>query len=518
MKQINRYITLGLLAGIMAVVSSCDDWFNIEPEDSITLEKYWKSQSDVESGVAACYRGMIEPEFMERIFAWGEVRSDDVIGTRSANGNLENILKLSLDASNGYTSWASVYSVINFCNTVIHYAPGVRQKDPEFKEGSLRAYLAEARTVRALCYFYLVRTFNDVPYITEPYIDDSERFEKEQTDGDEVLRLVMADLKAIETDYAKSTYTTTAQTKGRITQKALWTLMADIALWQNNYDDCIKYCDLVLNTADNPLELEKTSVFNQNVFVRGNSRESIFELAFDDNTPNYVLNEMYRSSGTRSGQNSFQLTGFTKLAQQYDQNDLRRTDYVYSPTEQQTYVGKYVAYRANPSLTYRASDYLQGGSAAHWIVYRLSDVYLMKAEALVERNAGGGQDLKDALALVRLTFDRAHPNATAIGDATEDQSQMRQLVLKERWRELCFEGKRYYDLVRKARREGSVKDVVNTYLLDKYSDNVDLSTAQSKLNDLNALYFPISRDELRHNKLLEQNPFYATTSDISTNN
>ncbi len=262
MKHINKYITLGLLAGTMLTTASCDDWFNIEPEDSITLDKFWKSQSDVESSVASCYRGMIEPEFMERIFAWSEVRSDDVISTRSANDNLANILKLSLDASNGYTSWSSFYSVINYCNTVIYYAPGVRDIDPEFKEGSLRAYLAEAKTVRALCYFYLVRTFNDVPYITEPYVDDSERFNKEQTPSDEVLRLVMEDLKSIETDYAKSTYTTTAQTKGRITQKALWALMADIALWQNNYDDCIKYCDLVLNTQENPLELEKASVFN----------------------------------------------------------------------------------------------------------------------------------------------------------------------------------------------------------------------------------------------------------------
>ncbi len=227
---------------------------------------------------------------------------------------------------------------------------------------------------------------------------------------------------------------------------------------------------------------------------------------------------MYAPYGGRSGQSLLQLNGFTKLAQQYDSEDLRRTDYVRSPNDQQAYVGKYVTYRMNPTPTYRASDYVNGGNSAHWIVYRLADIYLMKAEALVERNGNGGQDLIDALAMVQVTYDRAHAKATAINAATDDQSAMRDLVLKERWRELCFEGKRYYDLVRKARREGTVKNVVNTYLLDKYSDNVDMSTAQSKLNDLNALYFPINRDELRHNKLLEQNPFYATSSDISTNN
>ncbi|MCM1107704.1 MAG: RagB/SusD family nutrient uptake outer membrane protein [Clostridium sp.] len=517
MKHIYSYIAAGLLAGTMLTTTSCSDWFNIEPENDIILGKFWKKQSDVESAVGACYRGMIEPEFMERIFVWSEVRSDDVIGTRRVNENLSNILKLGLDASNGYTSWKSFYSVINYCNTVIRNAPSVRENDPEFKEGSLRAYLAEAKAVRALCYFYLVRTFKDVPYITEPYVDDTERFEAAQTSGDELLRMVLEDLKTVENDI-KSTYSTTAHTKGRITQKGLWTLMADIALWLQDYSTCVAYCDKVLSSSDNPLELEKTSVFTQNVFIKGNSKESIFELQFDNNTPNYVLNEMYRTEGGRDGQNTFQLDGFKKLATQYDANDLRRTDFVIPVTEQQAQIGKYVSYRENPSLTLRFTDYIQGGNASHWIFYRLSDVYLMKAEALVERNEGEGKDLQDALALVNLTFERAHPNATTINDATDGQDNMRKLVMKERWRELCFEGKRYYDLVRKARRDGSVNDVVNTYLIDKYSDNVDMSTAMSKLNELNAFYFPINKDELRYNKLLKQNPFYATSSDISTTN
>lgn len=518
MKQLHKIVVVGLMAGLFVTTSSCDDWFNIEPENDITLKKFWKTQSDVESAVSACYRAMLEPEFMERIFAWSEVRSDDVQGTRRVNDNMSNILKLSLDASNGYTSWASFYSVINYCNTVIHYAPDVRLSDPEFKEGSLRAYIAEVKTIRALCYFYLVRTFNDIPYITEPYIDDSQRFDKEQTKGDEVLRLVLDDLKGIEQDYAKSAYTTTSHTKGRITQKALWTLMADISLWLNNYENCIRYCDYVLNSAENPLELEKTSVFNQNVFVRGNSKESIFELQFDNNTPNYVLSEMYNSQGGRSGQNTLQLTGFKNLLSQYDVNDLRRTDFIYAPTEQQVTIMKYVSYRNNPSLTARASDYIYVGNAVHWIVYRLSDIYLMKAEALVERNAGDGEDLEEALNLVYLTYNRAHPNTTTISDATSSQQAMRALVLKERWREFCFEGKRYYDLLRKARRENAVTDVVNSFLIEKYRDNIDMSTAMSKLNDMNALYFPINKDELRYNKLLKQNLFYATSSDITTTN
>ena len=147
------------------------------------------------------------------------------------------------------------------------------------------------------------------------------------------------------------------------------------------------------------------------------------------------------------------------------------------------------------------------------IWWRLADIYLMKAEALVEI----GTDLQGALDLVSKTFDRANPDLGSGSLSISNynmQSAMRNLVFDERQREFLFEGKRYFDLLRRIRREdGKPANVVNAYLLKKYS-KLDNTTTKSKLSELNALYMPINVDELRANTALKQNPFYVTSSNI----
>lgn len=520
MKRILDILKLSLLSLCSLPFVSCDDWFEIKPESEITLDDLWKHQSDVESAIGSCYRGMIEPSFIERLIVWGELRSDNVIRGGNPSEAVRNILSVNLDPSNDFAPWAPFYSVINFCNTVLLYAPGVRDHDPEFKEGALRAYIAEAKTVRALCYFYLVRTFNNVPYITEPYADDTEDFSVEQTDGDEILRLIMDDLKSIEYDYAKKVYSSNEHTKGRITQKALWALMADIALWQENYQDCIDYCDKCLEATDNPLQLEKSTIYNQNVFITGNSKESIFEIQLDKNNPNYVVNELYGTSNGRGGYNTFQLSAYDFTSTSlFESSDIRGKDAFY-PGSSSAFlpIMKYIAYRSKIQENVTPNDYQYQDEASNWIFYRLSDIYLMKAEALVERN--NDDDLKTSLSLVSRVYDRAHPSKEA-GSLSpsqyNNQESMRNLVLDERQREFIFEGKRYYDLLRIVRRDNSTNNVLSAYLLRKYA-GLDQSTVISKLNDVNAFYFPISKEEIKINKKLKQNPFYETSSSIVSNN
>ena len=94
---------------------------------------------------------------------------------------------------------------------------------------------------------------------------------------------------------------------------------------------------------------------------------------------------------------------------------------------------------------------------------------------------------------------------------------MRNLVFEERQREFLFEGKRYYDIIRRINRDRSqFRNIVNTYLVPKYS-SLDQSTVTSKLSEMNALYMPIKDTELRSNKLLRQNPFYKVSSSIEKN-
>ncbi len=518
MKKIKYLYQLTLLLFMTGLIS-CNDWFDLRPKSETILEDYWKDQSDVLSVVGSCYRAMNEPAFMERLIVWGEVRSDNVIqGLRTSdNGELAKIMNLTLNMSNGYTSWGDFYKVINYCNNVIHFAPEVKAKDPNYLEGQYRSHVAEAKWIRAFCYFTLVRTFRDIPLITEPTIDDTQPLDIPQSKPEEVIDFLIDDLKGIET-WAVSEYNDIAYDKGRVTQKAVKTLIADMYLWRNNYDGCIEYCNKILN-ALNGLDLVKYPAnYNTQVFINGNSRESIFELQFlDYNIPNYVVYEMYSSSdngGPNRGQSRTLLSSndFINKISLFKLNpeDLRSKD-AFSQEGSILPIRKYTTTRYESGAG-SISYYMFQTSSPNWIIYRLSDIYLMKAEALVEQNK-----LSEAFTMIKYTYDRSNPGAEETLDPGKytTQQDMRNLVLEERQREFLFEGKRYFDLIRSVNREDYAGNVVGKYLLPKYVGVIDENTAATKLSSIDALYMPIHENEMKFNSKLKQNPFYEKSSDIN---
>jgi starch-binding outer membrane protein, SusD/RagB family len=135
----------------------------------------------------------------------------------------------------------------------------------------------------------------------------------------------------------------------------------------------------------------------------------------------------------------------------------------------------------------------------------------MKAEALVQQ--GDDADLKQALHLVNTTYTRSNvaPADTLVFNSYNSVPAMEKLVLLERQRELMFEGKRWFDLVRNAERKKSTNELVE-YVLNKYTSN--LSTITTKLSVMNGLYLPIFEDELSANPKLKQNPYYEVSSTI----
>ena len=77
------------------------------------------------------------------MIVWGECRSENVgIGMNiNDDTQLEKVMKENIDAKNGYTVWDGFYNIINRCNTVIKYAPGVAASDPAYAESELNAHL-----------------------------------------------------------------------------------------------------------------------------------------------------------------------------------------------------------------------------------------------------------------------------------------------------------------------------------------------------------------------------------------
>lgn len=518
MKKIKYY---GLILMLSFAGFACSDYLDVRPENQMLLEEFWQEEADVEATVMACYRRMQEDDFMRRVIIWGELRSDNIIAGGGAKDPERQINNVNILATNANCDWGVFYTIINYCNTILKYAPEVRDRDPNFTSADLQAKESEVLAIRAFCYFYLVRTFRDIPWVEEATVSDEQRLEVPQSPPDVVLERITNDLLQAEA-WAVTDYISVREAKGRMSQDAIRALLADIYLWRKNYEKCIEYCDKLINALTVPknylgeiLETPKYEFIENDmssymIFYIKNATESIFELQFTEEKYNDAVGDCYGRSSLISGGQFAATVLYTEGETVFSLTDERRADFINTDvTSSGEYsILKYVAGRIIGNI------YSVNQTTPNWIFYRITDIMLMKAEALTQLNRSEA-DLKEALYIVNKTYRRA--NLTLLeADSLSfgmygNQAAMEKLVLLERQRELMFEGKRWFDLVRHAERNGSTEVLVDHVLL-KYDANV--STISSKLAVINALYLPIHADELKVNPLLEQNPYYKTSSNI----
>jgi len=565
-KNALKVATISLfLGGVGGGLTSCDDFLSIKPLNEIVLENYWTEEADVYSVLNSCYAQLESTDCINRMVVWGESRSDNMIGGSAMNNNLTQIFKENILETNQYTSWQCFYQVINRCNTVIFYAPSVNAIDPNFTDSELRATIAEAKTLRALCYFYLIRAFRDVPYVTVPSIDDDQVYQVKPTPFYDVLDSLIVDVESVSEDAVRSYGEESVENKCRITRWACYSLLADLCLWNNEYEKCIGYCDKVIDwkikeyeelyekdpttlttelyCGKYPLISESTSNSNfagntyNEIFGTGNSFESIFELNFLENqsVSNSTVSSFYGSNSTKTGQIGAP-ADFTKDVTAGTNEMFRKTDCRYLENlvevNNKVYISKYV----NQSCSFRTSS-LSGGTPtvtsnarstnyANWIIYRLTDVMLMRAEAEIEL-AGDTEETptdeqidhyRNAFNCISAVWKRANNKRIATTDTlvfdnySDSRMKMENLVFDERQRELMFEGKRWFDLVRLARRDGNNDRLINK-VLPKFTENA--AAIRVKLSTQDILFWPYNHDEIVQNPLITQNPAYKTDDYIA---
>ena len=550
-------------------LGSCSDFLEIEPLNDIVLDKFWNEENDVENIVAGCYSGMQNRILIERMIVWGELRSDHLIGGTGVqdNINIQNILKENITANNVYTSWGEFYDIINRCNTVLHYSPLVAERDPNYTETELMATRAEVSAIRDLCYFYLIRTFRDVPYSTQPFLDELQQMAMPATKFDAVLDSLITDLENVKS-YAVKTYpvSKTNYQCGRITQDAIHAMLAEMYMWKKDYANSVKYADMVIDAKtqrfqdeiDNaggnsssykmfdgyPLIYDSYTTGNLygnaygTIFGSGASRESILELIFaDDNTllANHGLSFLYGNQKTFPGivkPADFITTDVSDASYKVfcDKYDTRNYENLYKMSASQYGVAKYVCKSgmvsiSSTEITSSASpSYPEEYCHANWILYRLTDVMLLKAEALVQMVDGDAKTeandslLRAAYDIVSVINKRSNCATTYMPITYANystKSQMENLVFEERARELMFEGKRWYDLVRRSLRDGNTSYLVQQ-VTRKGSDNA--SVVQAKLAKMDAIFWPYNLDELKVNPYLVQNPAFGSGDDNSYQN
>jgi starch-binding outer membrane protein, SusD/RagB family len=334
----------------------------------------------------------------------------------------------SFNAFNGAVGsiWGDSYRTIRNTNFVLENVP--RVPDNSFRAGRKAEILAEAHCIRAFTYFYLVRFFGDVPLVLATPTDVSISANQIlRTPSAQVYEQILADLLIAERDLPNN-FSTTVETKGRVTKWFAKALLARVHLTLKNYQLAADKAGEVMGSGQFALVDDYGLLFRN----PGNSTESIFELQYTARQSNALAAFIYQAIGAGFHDkvdavgdpivsNTQPVTAFV--------NSFALTDKRRLPT----FIAEFgTNYGIRKYESFRTGD-------DNIIIARLAEMILTRAEALNEL----GQT-PEALELCNRIRTRAGLGTLSLTNPNE----VREAIWEERKKELCYEGHRWFDLLR----------------------------------------------------------------------
>ncbi|MEX2569129.1 MAG: RagB/SusD family nutrient uptake outer membrane protein [Cyclobacteriaceae bacterium] len=491
-----RILKIALLINLF-ICSACSDFLDVEPVSVITTESFWQSEGDAEGALIGMYVNLRNIS-SSNLYYLGEARADVLaLGTVGEGGWSKYYLNR-LQPEDAGPSWQSFYTLVNSANLLIKYVPQIEFASEDRKN----TILAEAHAMRAFTYFVMTRTWGDLPLRIEP--TESENPELTQiprTAQSEIFQLIKEDI-----DLSLDLFPTDEYAESRMfwSRPAANALKGEVYLWTGKRTDG---GSADIQTALAALEeIEGTNISLLDNFAdvfeydnKGNNEilMSVRYAEFESAGNNY-FNDMYIigsaipsniSQETREvigaiggGSNNIVVpTDYVKSL--YSEGDTRKNPTFFEIyTNQENGDQEYYT-----TIVTKGNGTVIGGSRNFIddiILYRYADVLLMVAEA---KNALG----EDPSTEINLVRERAYAeqfegNEFVSGSQEENDAA----ILEERLRELAFEGKRWWDLV----RFGKAIEM--------------LPTLQAYDNPEERLLWPISNSVLSLENNVTQNPGY----------
>jgi starch-binding outer membrane protein, SusD/RagB family len=487
MKMRFKHIVI-LFAVFMQV--SCNDWLELLPPGGLIREEFWQTKEDVDAALMGAYDAMARLDGL--FFLFGEIRGDMVKGDTNQSEEQRRVSQNNIYPENGMANWNRFYQVINYCNEVIKNAPLVQQIDNTFTDYQLKGLMAEAYFLRSLTYFYLVRIYKDVPLVLEPTESDDTDFYLPKSDEAVVLTQITKDLEENRNFAIAEGFSTLAEMKGRASKAAFDALLADVALWSFEYEKVLQHIARI--EANREIVLMPSGKWFE-MFYPGNSLESIFEFQYDQSKSQN--NSLYDLTQRLSYNYDPSQRALEMFARRYARELVRGEDVSIRRFSDEDYIiWKYIGTAPDGNTT-RTGTLLR---SANWIVYRLADVYLMKAEALSQLGR-----FNEAQQYINVIRDRADVGPIALPNSA---TAFEDAILEERALELAFEGKRWFDLLRMGRRNNFARKEKLIEIIVKNVPSTQKRILAVKLTNPLGWYMPIFDRELERNSQLVQNPYY----------
>lgn len=510
MKIKNTTIIYLLQTVFLLVGTSCNKMLSVKPQSKLTQDQFWKNRDEALAAVAGIYataenthwdlaNGNLSATDMSPVEAyiyWGEMRGDLLAASpgklptspdQSSKENVDNLLVSANDITTKYTHF---YRIIDEANLAIKYIPNIVNLDPSLSKTEAAQLVGEAYFLRAYAYFWLARTFKDVPLVLVPSETDAQNYNVAKSTQDVIFAQILKDL-TIARNTLPEWYSNTQYPRCRATQYSALAVLSDVELWiaatsttaDKNalYDKVITNCDSVINSGRFIL-LPGTTYAS--IFTAGNTSESIFESYSNAllNTQTNNLNNWY--------QNYFAVPSSVDNLFYASSNPDYRSFAPPTGAAGGATAGAIVSYNVSTRVVLK---YNVTTNDARWIFYRYPDILFMKAEALAHRYPDDIAHLQLACDLVNQVRARAFgiPTYTLITPSTT--IDMDNALLDERGREFVGEGKRWFDLVRFGSRDGFAHpELLTQRVITSFSAVLQLIVAPRVTNP-DSWYMPLNQ-------------------------
>ena len=499
---------------LLGICYGCEDALNIKPENSLTYENGLTTPKDFESMLNGVNEN-IQLNMSKSPVGQSHVSKGEYADEWNENGSIGWCRALNYPSEafgNNMASWAFYYQGIVSSNIILNYAD-IADLSKEYRT----LYKGQAWFYKALCYFEIIRRWGDCILMR----DDLEFLPVSKTSWDEVaeyaIELVRKAEEALpEFDEVKDANGNSVVYKTIPCKGAANALLAHLAAWRagckyfahdTGYDEIELWemaeqaCSRVIGSETYALATTPEDVCTS-VLV-GDSKESIYEMI--------IRNFWNESKGSANPGDSYfgypVLYWFpidfmeycdlrikaTSMIKMFPKGDLRGESYFYDlyalseVPETKGYAFLY-KYREHYIHTNDRGDLVYEGVDQNQILWRLADIYLLRAEC---RARLGGKYISGAIDDLNIIRDRAKAKRY---DASEYNGDLRYTIFKEREKELIIEGHRYWDIIR------------NGYVRTELDGNFKTLTDQD-IKD-GALFLMISPEAFDGNPLLRQNTYW----------
>lgn len=484
MKNKIKWIIIQLV--VVFVFGSCsDDFFNEKPSDRISPDQHYNSNIDAEISCLASL-AILQNVVPQMVFA-SDLLSDATIITKNANLNWQDINNHNLSANNPYLDPSVFYQVIINANESLMNIDSIRNRDKDITEIDLNIYKGNLIGIRSWSYFTIARLYGEVAYIPDNLSQLPENLEYIPREAilDTLVNNLLPYLDIDYLDYWNLSMYNKA-------------LIGEIYLEKQDYQNAITYLQMAIEGFENTKSIFKvTKDYSRDswkdFFINSSGHQTEVMIAvpfsFTEKQPNpiekwYGYNDEYIA---KPSNNILDLFAKQKAIKGDDGDKYRGLGISFDTINSSNYVVN--KYNLNRGVLY-SSDI---------ILYRAADIHLLLAEAF---NRGGSSDI--ALDILNEGYHdfrnwnqgvgirgRVYLQNIEIPEEVDKVKYLEDIIIEERAMELAFEGKRWFDLMRVARRRD------NSYLADKvaakYPDANMANKVRDKLNNEANWYLPFKK-------------------------